>query len=88
MNGHAEPFNGINKIDETILVNKTVPQTWACPHCGKRNHTGPFADEILLENFKYLEHCPKCGYVHYWELRLTEEFKQAVVDNLLKGKIT
>lgn len=50
----------VDPQDETILTNKLVPKSWKCPHCGKRNRTGHYADEILMENFKYLEHCPLC----------------------------
>jgi hypothetical protein len=52
-----------------------MPKKWKCPHCGRENKTSIYADECLLENFKYLEHC-WCGYVHCWELKLTEEFKK------------
>ena len=44
------------------------------------------ADEILMEHGKYLEHCG-CGYVHIWYLKLTDGFKQRVVDMLMEGKI-
>lgn len=53
-----------------------MPKSWVCPHCRKKNRTGDYADEILLENFKYLEHCPRCGYVHAWTLELTEAYKK------------
>lgn len=75
----------VNPQDETILTNKLVPKSWKCPHCGQRNKTGHYADEILMENFKYLEHCPHCGYVHVWILKLTDDFKKAVADQLLKA---
>lgn len=72
----------MNSVDHTVLTNKTIPNTWRCPHCGRRNKTGMYANEILMEHFKYLEHC-WCGYVHSWELRLTDDFKKKVVDMLL-----
>lgn len=72
-----------NSVDHTWLTDSMIPKSWKCPHCGRKNKTGKYADEILLENFKYLEHCG-CGYVHCWELKLTDEFKQKVVDYLLK----
>lgn len=27
----------MSNIDETILVNKSLPKSWTCPRCGKRN---------------------------------------------------
>lgn len=74
-----------NSIDHTWLENKLMPKKWKCPHCGRRNTTGRYADEILMEHFKYLEHCG-CGYVHCWELRLTDDFKRQVVDYLTGGQ--
>ena len=74
-----------NSVDHTWLIDQTMPKTWKCPYCGRRNKTGIYAEEILLENFKYIEHCG-CGYVHCWELKLTDGFKQAVIDMLTGGK--
>lgn len=74
-------------IDKTTLVNRTMPEQWICPHCGQRNRTGLEANDILLEHFKYLQHCRTCGYVHFWELKLTDDFKQKVVNMLLEGKL-
>lgn len=71
--------------DVTQLVDTGMPKRWQCPHCGRKNVTGIYAEEILLENFKYLEQCGRCGYVHLWLLTLTEEFKRGVIENLLKG---
>lgn len=70
-------------IDITKLVNKGMPKTWTCPHCGKRNRVGPYKEEELIEFGKTLQHCDYCGYVHLWKLELTEDFKHAVVDMLL-----
>lgn len=72
--------------DETHLIDQCMPKTWRCPHCGRRNKSGMYADEILMEHGKYLEHCG-CGYVHIWYLKLTDGFKQRVVDMLMEGKI-
>lgn len=72
-----------SNIDHTYLVNKTMPKFWICPHCKKRNSTGKYADEIFIRHFKYIEHCPNCGYVHCWFLQLTEDFKKKVVNFLL-----
>ena len=71
-------------IDETRLINRLMPKRWKCPHCGRQNKTGPMGDEILLEHFKYLEHCG-CGYVHFWTLELTDDFKKKVVGILRSG---
>ncbi len=71
-------------IDETHLIDRTMPKSWRCPHCLKRNKSGEYADECLLEHGMYLEHCPRCGYVHTWTLDLTEKFKKEVVNNLLE----
>lgn len=73
----------MNSLDYTKLVNKLMPKTWKCPHCKRRNKTGMYADEILAENLRYVEHCG-CGYVHLWELELTDDFKKQVVE-YLKG---
>lgn len=82
----------MRSIDETRLVDETMPKSWVCPHCRKKNRTGDYADEILIENFKYLEHCPRCGYVHAWTLELTEAYKAKVFRTLLRyhvgGKIS
>lgn len=72
------------KIDETTLVNRTLPKTWTCPHCGKRNRMDPYTEEIFLEFFQVLRQCPACGFLHIWRLELTEEFKQKTIDLLLK----
>ena len=74
----------ISQLDETYLVDRLMPKTWKCPHCGKRNKTGIYADEILIDNFKYLEHCG-CGYVHIWYLQITDGFKRQVVSMLMEG---
>lgn len=75
----------INPIDVTTLINEGLPKTWRCPHCGKRNQIGKYKEEELLEFFKTMQHCGQCGYIHLWELKLTDDFKRKVVDMLLKG---
>ena len=72
----------INDIDVTEVIDSTMPKTWECPHCGKRNITGSEADEILPLLGKYIEQCPHCGYLHLFRLILTDEFKKNVVDFL------
>lgn len=74
-------------VDETTLVNRQMPKTWTCPHCGQRNQTGQAANDILLEHFKYLEHCGRCGYVQFWRLVLTDDFKREVVRMLKEGGV-
>ena len=76
-----------NSIDCTRLTDRLLPKSWKCPHCGRAQRTGIHGDEILIDNFIYLEHCGNCGYVHYWKLTLTEDFKKRVIDNLLRGNL-
>lgn len=75
----------ISSIDHTWLTDSLMPKRWKCPHCGRHNTTSRYADECLLENFVYLEHCG-CGYVHCWELKLTDQFKRKVIDYITKGE--
>ncbi len=72
-------------IDKTILTDDVIPPHWECPHCGAINETDECANDILIEHLRVLRHCGDCGYVHCWELRLTEKFKQKVVELLLDG---
>lgn len=71
-------------IDETLLINKDMPKTWKCPHCGHVNVTGRYASSILLRYSKYLENCENCSFVHCWLLELTDDFKLKVLDMLRK----
>lgn len=71
-----------NSIDNTVLKDCGMPKVWKCPHCGRQNKTSKYAEGILLENLLYLEHCG-CGYVHSWELELSEDFKKKVVEMLM-----
>ena len=75
----------IDPIDETILVDRLMPKSWKCPRCKRKNTTGKYANAILVENFKYLEHCDGCCAVHAWHLELTDQFKRGVVNMLLGG---
>jgi ribosomal protein S27AE len=72
----------MRNIDETILMNKSLPKSWTCPRCGKRNLMGKYKEKEFIELFKTMQHCEKCGYVHIWFLKLTEDFKKNVVDYL------
>ena len=72
-------------IDTTILIDKGLPKTWTCPHCGTRNRMGKYKEDELFEFFLTMQHCDRCCYVHAWRLKLTDDFKQKVV-NMLLGK--
>ena len=74
----------VNK-DETILEDRLMPKLWKCPHCGKENRTSQYADEIILEHFKYIQHCEHCGYLHIWYLHLTDKSKRGVISLLTGG---
>ena len=67
-------------IDVTKLVNKGIPKTWRCPHCGHVQKFGQYAEQILFEHFRYLEGCDRCSYLHCWELELTDDFKRRIVE--------
>ncbi len=73
----------MNSIDETILINKGLPKTWKCPHCGARNRIGKYKEDELFEFFKTMQHCDTCSYVHLWTLKLTDDFKKKVIDTLV-----
>lgn len=74
-------------VDVTNLVNQDVPTEWRCPRCKKKNHTGLYAAEILIEHKQYLEHCGHCGYVHQWTLELTDDFVQKAVQAIINGEV-
>ena len=74
----------VNPVDVTKLIDRGLPKTWKCPHCEKRNRMDEFAEELLMRYFKVFRHCEYCGYVHMWELTLTENFKNEVVQYLVQ----
>ncbi len=74
-----------NSIDETTLVDRLMPKSWKCPHCCRRNQPSEYADEIIMEHFKFIQHCEHCGYLHIWYLRLTDKFKKGVISLLVAG---
>lgn len=76
----------VKNIDVTRIVNKGMPKTWTCPHCHKRDRIGPYKEEELIEFGKTMQQCGRCGYVHLWELVLTDDFKRGVVD-MLNGTV-
>lgn len=47
-------------IDETVIVNGTLPKSWRCPHCGKRQKFGKEDEEIFMSYMKLIRHCEKC----------------------------
>ena len=76
----------MSEIDKTTIINNVeLPKSWKCPHCGKRTKLDIYAQQTFEEEGKVIRQCGDCGYLHIWELKLTEDFKKAVVDMLLKG---
>lgn len=69
-------------IDETVIVNGVLPKSWKCPHCGKRQTFAKEDNEIFMEFMQFIRHCENCGYLHFWKLELTEDFKKKVVEQL------
>lgn len=77
----------MTEIDETIITNALFPLTvkWKCPHCGAVSRLDKEAVEILIRHFKVIRQCGRCGHLHIWIFRLTEDFKKRVVEYLLNG---
>lgn len=71
-------------IDHTVIVNGILPKSWKCPHCGRRQKFSNVDGELFLSFMKLLRHCENCGYLHCWELRLTDDFKRKVVDMVVE----
>lgn len=72
----------MNEIDRTVIVDGELPKSWKCPHCGKRQTLSGSDNEIFMRYMVFIRHCDRCGYLHSWELELTDEFKKKVVDYL------
>lgn len=73
----------MNDIDKTILVNNLcLPKTWKCPHCGWGSKMDIYAQQIFEEHGKVIKQCGTCGYLHIWELKLTDDFKEGVIKML------
>ena len=70
-------------IDHTVIVNGGLPKSWKCPHCGKRQTFTKQDDETFIRYMKFIRHCDRCCYLHSWELKMTEDFKKAIVKILL-----
>lgn len=54
----------MNDIDVTEVIDRSMPRSWRCPHCGYRNITGNVANEIFPFFEKYIAQCEKCGCLH------------------------
>lgn len=67
-------------IDRTILRNTLPKEKWRCPHCGRVQTLDDQDMEILMRYMRFIRHCENCGYLHSWELQLTDDFKRKVVD--------
>lgn len=74
----------MKSIDESVLVDKGLPKTWECPHCHNRNRMGRYKEEEFFEFFQTMQHCDRCGHIHHWTLKLTEDFKKKAIAMLLK----
>lgn len=74
-----------NSIDRTVIVDNILPKSWKCPHCGQRQKMNPYGNETMIEFGKHIQHCKTCGYLHLWELKLTDNFKKQVVGMLVEG---
>lgn len=85
--GRVHPAGEPDPIDVTKVTNEFTKRYWKCPHCGRKQRTGAYADEILLNHGKYIEHCIGCGYLHLWELTLTDDFKRKIIELLKEGKL-
>ena len=73
-------------IDETIITNACfhLHKHWKCPHCGAVSRLDEEAVETLIKHFKVIRQCGRCGYLHIWTLRFTEDFKKKVVEYLIR----
>ena len=71
-------------IDYTVIVNGGLPNSWKCPHCGKRQTFANEDNEIFMSFMQLIRHCENCGYLHFWKLELTEDFKKKIVEQLEK----
>lgn len=71
--------------DRTVIIDGKLPKSWTCPHCGKRQKLNEKDNEIFMEYMRFIRHCEKCGYLHSWELHLSEEFKRKIVAEIEKA---
>lgn len=70
-------------VDNTVIVNGELPKSWKCPHCGKVNRLTKSDNTVFMQYMKFIRHCEYCSYLHFWELRLTDDFMKAVVQMLV-----
>lgn len=77
----------MNDIDVTVLENHLPNTRWKCPHCGEFNVMGQDGPGMLVEYGKYIENCDYCNALHFWKLKLTNDFKQKIADSLKKGEM-
>ena len=75
---------GTENIDVTVIKNNTLSEIWKCPHCQNTNKIGMYAHDIFAMYGKYIEHCPRCGYLHLFRLNLIRNLRKKVVDFLKK----
>lgn len=75
--------HGFNPVDNTVIVNGELPKSWKCPHCGKVNRLTKSDNTIFMQYMKFIRHCEYCSNLHFWELRLTDDFMKAVVQMLV-----
>ena len=72
-----------SNIDETVIVNGELLKSWTCPHCGRVNYLTRADNEVFMRFMKFIRHCEHCSYLHYWELRLTDNFMEAVIQMIM-----
>ena len=81
----AEPRIGglkMANVDETIITDTNFPTHWKCPHCGAISRLDEEAVEILIRHSRVTRQCGRCGHLHIWTLRFTEDFKK-LLSNIL-----
>ena len=71
-------------VDETVITNDMLPKSWKCPHCGRQQKFSNEDGEIFLSFMQLIRHCENCGYLHFWKLNLTDDFKRKVVDMVVE----
>lgn len=72
-------------IDETVIVDQELPDSWICPRCGKKQRFDKIDHENFIEYMQLIRHCDRCSYLHHWTLKLTDDFKRKVINMLLEG---
>lgn len=63
--------------DITILkAGQSLPKTWTCPFCKKKNKMDIWAPAIFNESGLVLRTCDHCCAVHGWEKERVEKALQ------------